>query len=137
MSDLLSAGHDSALYNVSKDRGRFYAQSWALVHYLLLGSPARKGQFDQFVNRVAMGVPAADAFKATITGAATLDAELTQYVSNLTFGAIQYTFQEKVAGDRAYAAEKMSPAPTSSARWATCCSARIATQRRRPASRPR
>lgn len=110
MSDLLSAGHDSELYNVSKNRGRFYLQSWALVHYLLLGSPARKGQFDQFINRVAAGAPAAEAFNATVTGAERLDAELTQYVSNLTFGAIQYTFQEKVAGDRAYTAERMVPA---------------------------
>jgi tetratricopeptide (TPR) repeat protein len=115
ISDLLSVGHDSELYNVSKNRGRFYLQSWALVHYLLLGSPARKGQFDQYINRVAAGVPAAEAFKATITGADTLDAELTQYVSNLTFGAIQYTFQQKVADDKTYTAERMAPADVESA----------------------
>ena len=115
ISDLLSVGHDSELYNVSKNRGRFYLQSWALVHYLLLGSPARKGQFDQFINRVAAGAHPADAFNAAITGVNTLDAELTQYVSNLTFGAIQYTFKEKVASDRAYTAEKMAPADVESA----------------------
>jgi tetratricopeptide (TPR) repeat protein len=114
MSDLLSAGRNSELYNVSKNRGRFYAQSWALVHYLLLGSPARKGQFDQFINRVAAGVPAAEAFKTTITGADTLGAELTQYVSNLTFVAMQFKFQEKVADDRAFTAERMSPADVES-----------------------
>ena len=110
MSELLSTGHDSALYNVSRDRSRFYAQSWALVHYLLLGSPGRKGQFNQFVNRVAAGVPAAAAFNATITGAETLDAELTRYVSSRAFDAVQFTFQEKVADDRAYTAQRMSPA---------------------------
>jgi tetratricopeptide (TPR) repeat protein len=125
MSDLLSAGHDSELYNVSKNRGRFYLQSWALVHYLLLGSPARKGQFDQFINRVAAGAPPAEAFKATVTGADTLDAELTQYVSNLTFGAVQYTFKEKVAGDRAYTVEKMIPAD------AECALGHLLLQQRR------
>jgi tetratricopeptide (TPR) repeat protein len=110
MAELLSAGHESELYNVSTNRGRFYTQSWALVHYLLLGSPGRKGQFQQFINQVAAGVPAAEAFKATMTPADTLEAELTQYVSTLTFRYTQYTFQEKVAGDGAYIAERMSPA---------------------------
>jgi FimV-like protein len=110
MAEFLAAGHDSELYNVSANRGRFYVQSWALVHYLLLGSPARKGQLNQFINHVAAGVPAAEAFKATITDVERLDAELTQYVSNLTFGATQWTFPEKVAPDLAYTAVKMTQA---------------------------
>ena len=110
MSQLLSAGHDSALYNVSTDRSRFYAQSWALVHYLLLGSPARKGQFDRFLNRVAAGMPAAAAFTESIIDADKLEPELTQYVAQFSFGAMQFTFKDKVAGDRDFSAEKMSPA---------------------------
>jgi tetratricopeptide (TPR) repeat protein len=110
MSEFLSAGHDSELYNVSKDRDRFYAQSWALVHYLLLGSPARKGQFRQFVNQVAAGVPAAEAFKATIPGSDKLATELTEYVAKPLFNVINYTFQEKVATGQVYAAERMAPA---------------------------
>ncbi len=110
MSDLLSAGHDSELYNVSKDRSRFYTQSWALVHYLLLGNPARKGQFNQYVNQVAAGVPAAEAFKATIPGSDKLEAELAHYVSSLAFPYLEYKFREKVTEDRSAAAAKMARA---------------------------
>ncbi|MBX9604321.1 MAG: hypothetical protein K2X35_25190 [Bryobacteraceae bacterium] len=40
------------------DGGLFYAQSWALVHYLLT-APAHKGQWDEFRRLLASGDPAA------------------------------------------------------------------------------
>jgi tetratricopeptide (TPR) repeat protein len=110
LSELLSAGHDSRLYNVSSERGRFYVQSWALVHYLLLGSPGRKGQFNTYVNRVASGAQPDQAFAETITDAGKLEEELTRYVGQFAFGAIEYRFPERVAGDQTYSAQKMSPA---------------------------
>jgi Flp pilus assembly protein TadD len=110
MSQLLAADGASSIYNDGPDRGRFYVQCWALVHYLLRGSEARAGQFTTFVNRVAAGVPAATAFSETISNAGALEAELSDYVHQLTFGAVQYTFPDRVASEGRYVEERMSKA---------------------------
>ena len=39
---LLEVDHSSPLYNEEDRKGDFYAQSWALVHYMMLGSPERR-----------------------------------------------------------------------------------------------
>jgi hypothetical protein len=41
---LLTAGHDSPYYNESNRATVFYAESWALVHYLMLDPEARQKQ---------------------------------------------------------------------------------------------
>ena len=46
--DLVAVTHDSPLYNEGNRRGMFYAESWALVHYLTFGSPARAGQLKKY-----------------------------------------------------------------------------------------
>ena len=50
---------DSPLYNEGDRRGVFYAESWALVHYLLIGNPQRKGQLGAYLQKYADGVPSA------------------------------------------------------------------------------
>ena len=50
MSDLLAADEGSKLYNVGADRDLFYAQSWALVHYLFMDEKAQKeGLFKSYL----------------------------------------------------------------------------------------
>src|SRR6185295_18674663 len=39
LADLFAVTHTSAAYNETERRGLFYAQSWALAHYLVLGQP--------------------------------------------------------------------------------------------------
>jgi len=110
MSELLAADHNSRLYNVSADRSRFYVQSWALVHYLLLGSPGRAGQFGDFVNRVASGATADAAFAAAFPSADKLPAELSEYVNQFAFSAIEFRFPDEVSSDVRYVLSRMSPA---------------------------
>ena len=43
---------DSPLYNEGERRCIFYAESWALVHYLLVGSPQRTGQLATYLAAV-------------------------------------------------------------------------------------
>jgi len=50
IEQLLSADASSPLYNEGERRGMFYAESWALVHYLLFGTPDRKGQVTKAQN---------------------------------------------------------------------------------------
>lgn len=98
VADLIAVEHDSSLYNENDRRGLFYAESWALVHYLALGSPARQGQLQKYLNAIKAGTPPADAFK-TAFGADTkaLDLELRQYVRGSTFNALKMEFTDRLA----------------------------------------
>lgn len=87
LKTLFSVGTDSPHYNEQDKAGVFYGESWALVHYLMLGDRARGDQFKQFLSRVARGDDAAKAIENTY--GLTLDKleeELESYVrrGNLT-----------------------------------------------------
>lgn len=81
LKTLFSIGTDSPHYNEQDKAGIFYGQSWALVHYLMLGERARQDQFRQFVQRVGRGDDAAKAIEGAY--GITLDAleqELRSYI---------------------------------------------------------
>lgn len=101
-TDLLSVLHSSEfvpLYKIvdSKllidiladgDRARvFYAESWALVHYLLIGRPgASNQQMAALMDALMRGVPPKDAFASACgVSLAHLDNELRAYVRQDTF----------------------------------------------------
>src|SRR5688572_24471211 len=56
LSTLFSIGTQSPHYNEQEKSGIFYGQSWALVHYLMLGASGTKGggqeQFKRFLQQV-------------------------------------------------------------------------------------
>jgi len=64
LKTLFSVGTDSPHYNEQDKAGIFYGESWALVHYLMLGDRARQDQFKKFLQRVANGDDAAKAIEA-------------------------------------------------------------------------
>jgi tetratricopeptide (TPR) repeat protein len=64
LATLLTAERDSPLYNEHDQRGIFYAQSWAFVHYLLSDrTGARQRQLADFLRRTGDGAPVADAVR--------------------------------------------------------------------------
>jgi len=63
---------------------RFYAGSWLLVHYLMLGNMERSRQLRTFMRMLAEGVPPKDAFPKAFLGLSeTLDAELHEYLAQI------------------------------------------------------
>jgi len=64
LKTLFSVGTDSPYYNERDKVGIFYGESWALVHYLMLGDRARQDQFRKFLQRVAGGDDAAKAIES-------------------------------------------------------------------------
>ncbi len=75
-----------------------YAESWALVHYLTFGSPARAGQLKAYISSMSQGVPPQDAFRTAFgTDTAALDRELQRYVRGLLFTALRFEFDDKIA----------------------------------------
>jgi tetratricopeptide (TPR) repeat protein len=81
LKTLFSIGTNSPHYNEQDKTGIFYGQSWALVHYLMLGDRGRQDQFKQFLQHVARGDDPAKAVENSFgMSIATLEEELRSYV---------------------------------------------------------
>ena len=79
----------------------FYAQAWALIHYLLHGKDgARNGQFNKFVGLLQNGKPSKEALREAFqVDFAALEREMAEYIfSQKTFGTIVLT-QDKLRSD--------------------------------------
>ena len=100
IKQLLSIDRDSPVYNEGSRRGVFYAQSWALIHYLTLGNRARTPQFSTYLTALQSGVDAGTAFtEAFGPDTATLDRELFEYVRQVAFPALRLQFNQKITGE--------------------------------------
>lgn len=63
LTTLLSIGTNSPHYNEADKSGIFYGESWALVHYLMLGERGRQEQFRRFLQLVSRGDDATKAIQ--------------------------------------------------------------------------
>lgn len=69
-------------YNEDERRGTFYAESWALVHYLMRGNRGRTPQLGRFLLLLQQGRPRDEAFRESFqTDYATLLLEVRKYMS--------------------------------------------------------
>lgn len=82
MEELLTADSKSPAYNEREKRALFYAQSWVLAHYLMLGREgARQSDFYRFTELMAEGMPVAETFKRVFgREPAEVESELKEYV---------------------------------------------------------
>ncbi len=87
LSTLLSVGNASAHYHDRDKRGIFYAESWALVHYLMLANNGqRRAQVGRYLSLIAAGVSAEASFNSAFqTSLASMEKELNDYVRHDTF----------------------------------------------------
>jgi tetratricopeptide (TPR) repeat protein len=86
LAQLFAMDRNSKDYNEGYRRGVFYAESWALVHYLVLGNEARSAQTSRFFHEMTQGVPAPEAFRHTFnTDEAVLEKELRDYIHRSLF----------------------------------------------------
>jgi tetratricopeptide (TPR) repeat protein len=79
----------------------FYAQSWALMHYLLQGNGgAKRPQFDKFVDLLVRGTKAKEAFRQAFgLDFAAMETELKAYIARKSFTATIVPFKEKLVFD--------------------------------------
>jgi tetratricopeptide (TPR) repeat protein len=79
---LLTIQQGSPEYNEESKQGMFYAESWAMVHYLMLGADGkRKTQFTQLLTSLGKGEPFEEAFgDAFQTDYGTLEDEVREYI---------------------------------------------------------
>jgi lipoprotein NlpI len=81
----------SELYRDPRGTQLFYAQSWALTHFLLVGNNgARRAQFGRFVAAVERGAPMDAAFTEIFgPDLSVLDRELNAHISNFQLQGVQ------------------------------------------------
>ena len=92
-------------------RSMYYAESWALVHYLMQGNKNRTPQMNVFISNLIGGKPPREAFQAAFqTDYATLEKELEKYVAQKNFTATGITFNDKLVVE-----SEMRSAPISEA----------------------
>lgn len=72
----------------------FYAQSWALAHYLLLGNEALSVQVPVFLALAAAGSPPVRAFEETFGAVADVERELGRYVERGSWPSKEYPLPE-------------------------------------------
>ena len=99
LAELFAVDHESPTYNEGDRRGSFYAQSWALVHYLLL-DPIRQKQVIGFLQALVEGRDPVMAFGAAFgTDYPSLLAELSHYLRRLDFPYLRYTIDTAVVDE--------------------------------------
>lgn len=63
IEDVMAADSRSAVYNEGERRGMFYAQAWALTHYVLLGNETRRAQVPEYLRLRDEGKSVGDAIR--------------------------------------------------------------------------
>jgi tetratricopeptide (TPR) repeat protein len=100
LQKLFSIDQKSPEYAESGRSGLFYAQSWALTHYLMLGADGkRQPQFVRFLALLGAGRPFEESFRQAFqTDYAGMEKELREYIASYMFPAALYTLPEQVGG---------------------------------------
>ena len=99
LQTIVSTTRDSSQYNEKDKKGTFYAESWALVHYLLLGNGQKySARAASFVGALAGGKSLEQATRETLgVEAPQLEKELRAYVDRGQFMMQTARFDERLA----------------------------------------
>jgi tetratricopeptide (TPR) repeat protein len=100
---LFQVDHKSPYYNERDKQSVFYAESWALMHYLVL---AKKGervpQIGKFIELMSANVPMEQAFQQAFgMGFDRMEKELREYISQDSYPIISGHFENKLGVDTA------------------------------------
>lgn len=100
---LFEIDHQSAYYNEGDKQSIFYAESWALMHYLILGKDGeRKPQLGKFLDLMSTGVGMEQAFqKAFAMTFESMEKELREYIQRDRYPILSGSFANKIDYDAA------------------------------------
>lgn len=108
--ELLAVDQSSALYNESNRRSVFYAEAWALTHYLLTERPNGPAAVNKYLAALAGGarsdVAFVEAFGATPDD---MNNQLRQYAQRPVLKSVAYVLNERVEVDEPERAQTLSP----------------------------
>lgn len=91
LRELFATTQTSRAYNERQRLGAFYAQSWALVHYLLRGTPEQRAQLSAFLSALDADKPLDQAFSTAFKMSYDdLERDLKTYVRHFAFEYMTY-----------------------------------------------
>lgn len=98
---LFQVDHKSPYYNEKDKQSIFYAESWALMHYLILGKDGqRMTQMGKFVELLSASVPMEQAFQQAFAMTfESMEKELRAYIQRDRYPIIRGSFKSKVGYD--------------------------------------
>ncbi|HKO61447.1 MAG TPA: tetratricopeptide repeat protein [Pyrinomonadaceae bacterium] len=98
---LFQVDQKSPYYNEREKQSIFYAESWALVHYLILGNGgARSKQVGAFVDAMNRNVPMEEAFQQSFSMTfENMEKELKDYIKNDRYPVMNGHFERKLGAD--------------------------------------
>ncbi|MFL6468093.1 MAG: DUF1570 domain-containing protein, partial [Pyrinomonadaceae bacterium] len=103
---------DSYTLHANGDHSRsiFYAQAWAIIHYLIQGNGGKNApNLERFVSLLLRDIKPETAFQQAFgTDYATMEKELRTYVGANKYTASQFTFREKLIFDTQMTVEPVS-----------------------------
>jgi tetratricopeptide (TPR) repeat protein len=101
LKTLFQVDQKSSYYNERDKQSVFYAQSWALVHYLILGNGGKRlNQLSQFLKLMSANLPMEDAFQqAFATSFETMENELREYIKRDRYPIISGHFERKLESE--------------------------------------
>lgn len=111
---LFEVDQKSPYYNERDKQSIFYAESWALVHYLILGKDGeRMPQLTKFVDMLSAGTPMEAAFqKAFGMTFESMEQELRAYIQRDRYPVFGGSFHDRVDSDIAMESAPLSDAET-------------------------
>ncbi len=109
---LFQVDQKSPYYNEREKQSIFYAESWALMHYLILGKNGqRRNQMAKFLDLIRANIPIEQAFQQAFqTTFETMEKELREYIQQDRYPVVQGHFERKLELDT-----DMQTAPVSEA----------------------
>ncbi len=108
---LFQVDHKSPYYNEGKKQSIFYAQSWALMHYLLIGKAGKVEKLGKFMDLVSTNVPMETAFQQAFeVSFEDMEKELRNYVKQDRYNFIEGHFQRKLELDVSAEASQLTEA---------------------------
>jgi tetratricopeptide (TPR) repeat protein len=100
LEKLFNQEYDPDFYTEVTRAGTFYAESWALVHYLLANGAERQSQTGKFLDAIGQGLSPEEALQTSFhTSLYGLQKECQAYVAHGRFNYSEITFTDKFRVD--------------------------------------
>jgi hypothetical protein len=97
LAQLIAVDSSSDLYNEGERRSIFYAEAWALTHYLMIQMPDGHAAINRYVTGIARGGTADGVFREAFGMApGEFDKTLRAYVQRPVFGSTVFVFPQRV-----------------------------------------
>jgi tetratricopeptide (TPR) repeat protein len=98
LSQLIAVDTQSALYDEGERRSIFYAEAWALTHYLMIERADGPAAINAYARAIARGEPPETAFTSAFGSVPSeVERELRRYVQQPKFRSIELTLSRPVA----------------------------------------